>query len=113
MAQRHADCFWVLVEWSSSRTWIPCWNSRPFQAIPFGTAVPARPGMRRLGRTATGQEDSEAADACYQAPFAAHALLADLRIVSFPDFDTPIAHRDLPTVTDECTTHYQTEETRR
>lgn len=68
---------------------------------------------RQMDCDKNGDEDSDQVDGRYRMLFAAHGLPPDLRIVSFPDFDIPDAHRDVPTVTEDCMTRYQTEESRR
>ncbi len=87
-----------------------------------GTFLQSLTGLRRLhemgfgisvARQQAADEDCDAVDARYRALLAAHGLPGDLRIVSFPDFDVPHAHRDVPPVTEDCMTRFQTEETRR
>jgi molybdenum cofactor biosynthesis enzyme MoaA len=58
-------------------------------------------------------EDSDIVNQRYQGLFSDYGLPTDLRIVTFPDFDTPNSHRDVPAVTEDCMTRYQTEATRR
>lgn len=66
-----------------------------------------------LARQMTPDEDSAAIDAQYQALVQAAGFDGEIRIVAFPDFATPGAHLDVPDVTEDCMTRYQTEATRR
>jgi len=58
-------------------------------------------------------EDLDEIERRYRKLFAVQGLPTDLRIVAFPDFDVPDAHRSVPVVTENCMTRYQTEESRR
>lgn len=66
-----------------------------------------------IARQMEADEDAEAVEAGYRDLLRAHGLPADLRLVAFPDFDVPGAHPDVPEVTEDCMTRYQTEATRR
>jgi molybdenum cofactor biosynthesis enzyme MoaA len=87
-----------------------------------GNFINALRGMRRLhdmgftvsiARQMDANENTAAVDRDYRDLCKAHGLPDTLRIVSFPDFDTPGAERDVPTVTEDCMTRYQTDSTRR
>jgi MoaA/NifB/PqqE/SkfB family radical SAM enzyme len=58
-------------------------------------------------------EDAVITEAAYRKIFARDGLPDDLRIVAFPDFDLPGATPDVPVVTEDCMTRYQTEASRR
>ena len=58
-------------------------------------------------------EDGAAVAAAYAALFAANQLPATLSLVAFPDFALPGAHPQVPHITKNCMTAFQTEETRR
>lgn len=85
----------------------------------FDRAWQGLQGLHELGfgvsvaRQMDADEDSAAVDAQFRALFADHGLPADLRIVTFPDFGVPGEHREVPDVTEDCMTRYQTEATRR
>lgn len=85
----------------------------------FDKAWQGLQGLHELGfgvsvaRQMAADEDTAAVDRQFRALFADHRLPADLRIVTFPDFGTPGEHRQVPDVTEDCMTRYQTEETRR
>jgi molybdenum cofactor biosynthesis enzyme MoaA len=66
-----------------------------------------------IARQMQPDEDAAAVAAGYRMLLAYHGLPADLRIVSFPDYDVPGARPDVPDVTESCMTRTQTEETRR
>ncbi len=57
--------------------------------------------------------DESGVDREFRQLLAAEGLPADLRIVSFPDFGTPGELRQVPRITADCMTRYQTEATRR
>ncbi len=87
-----------------------------------GNFVKAFQGMRALhrmgfhvslARQMEADEDSASVDAHYRELLRTWDLPDDTRIVSFPDFDVPAAHPDVPDVTEDCMTRYQTENTRR
>ncbi len=59
-----------------------------------------------------GRDDSDV-DREFRQLLAAEGLPADLRIVSFPDFGTPGELRQVPRITEDCMTRFQTEATRR
>lgn len=86
-----------------------------------GSFVKAMEGMRllhRLGfevsvaRQMHSSENREQVEADYQRIFSEHDLPENLSIVAFPDFYPPGATVDVPAVTRDCMTRYQTEETR-
>jgi len=58
-------------------------------------------------------EDGDAIDTRYRTLFAGHDLPTGLRIVAFPDFGVPNSDRDMPAVTEDCMTRYQSAATRR
>ncbi|MDJ0928029.1 MAG: radical SAM protein [Gammaproteobacteria bacterium] len=66
-----------------------------------------------LARQMEPDEDSDAVDAEFQGILRDSGLPDDIRIVAFPDFDVPGATREVPDVTEDCMTRYQTEQTRR
>ena len=66
-----------------------------------------------VARQREPDENTEEVDEQFRALLREHDLPADLRIVSFPDFDIPGASRDVPEVTEDCMTRYQTEDSRR
>jgi len=85
----------------------------------FQQAFAGLRGLHGLGfpvsvaRQMEAGEDSTAVDERFRDLFEAQGLPRDLRIVSFPDFSTPGANPEVPDVTQDCMTRYQTEETRR
>ncbi len=66
-----------------------------------------------LARQMMPDEDSAAVDAQFQTLLQEAGFAGEIRIVAFPDFATPGAHPDVPVVTEDCMTRYQTEATRR
>jgi molybdenum cofactor biosynthesis enzyme MoaA len=66
-----------------------------------------------LARQMDPGEDAGAVEAAYRELLRKNDLPADLRIVAFPDFGVPGEQRDVPAITEDCMTRYQTEETRR
>jgi MoaA/NifB/PqqE/SkfB family radical SAM enzyme len=66
-----------------------------------------------VARQMTPDENTAEVDARYRDMLEAAGLPGELRIVAFPDFDIPGADRDVPDVTEDCMTRYQTEATRR
>lgn len=87
-----------------------------------GNFIKAFQGMRALhqlgfnvslARQMEADEDSESIDNRFRELLQNYELPKDTRIVSFPDFDIPEAHRVVPDVTADCMTRYQTENTRR
>jgi molybdenum cofactor biosynthesis enzyme MoaA len=58
-------------------------------------------------------EDPTAVAGQFRGVLAGHGLPADLRVVTFPDFGLPGETRDVPAITEDCMTRYQTETTRR
>jgi len=66
-----------------------------------------------VARRMDPEENSDAVDEGYRALFAEYGLPTDLRIVNFPDFEIPGSRPDVPDITEDCMTRYQTEETRR
>lgn len=66
-----------------------------------------------LARQMQGGEDSGRIDERYRELLRRYGLPADTRIVPFPDFGVPDSHPDVPDVTEDCMTRYQTEESRR
>ena len=65
-----------------------------------------------LARQMDADEDSAAVDQQFRSVLAEFGLPEALRIVAFPDFDIPDAQRDVPAVTEDCMTRFQTEQTR-
>jgi molybdenum cofactor biosynthesis enzyme MoaA len=57
-------------------------------------------------------EDAAAVAKAFAALFTAHGLPPATTLVGFPDFGTPGAHPQVPTVTEHCMTTYQSAETR-
>lgn len=66
-----------------------------------------------LARQMDADEDPRAVDEQFRSVMAEFGLPDDIRIVAFPDFDVPDAQRDVPAVTEDCMTRFQTEQTRR
>jgi len=85
----------------------------------FAKALEGLRALRRLGfavsvaRQMAADEDAAEVGDRYRALFRDCDLPEDLRLVAFPDFDVPGARREVPEVTEDCMTRYQTEETRR
>jgi MoaA/NifB/PqqE/SkfB family radical SAM enzyme len=77
---------------------------KELQALGFGVSV---------ARQMTADENADAVDQRFRQLFAGCGLPEDLRIVAFPDFGIPGEDRDVPAVTEDCMTRYQTEDTRR
>ncbi len=66
-----------------------------------------------LARQMRKDEDRDSVDAAYQALFAEWGLPVDTHIVAFPDFQVPHSEVDVPEITEDCMTRYQTEAQRR
>ena len=66
-----------------------------------------------LARQMQPDEDNDAVNAAFQNLLMANGLPGDIRVVAFPDFGIPGTVRDVPDVTEDCMTRYQTEATRR
>lgn len=85
----------------------------------FAKSLEAMTALLRMGfavsvaRQMNPDEDAAAVDARYRAMLAGADLPEDMRLVSFPDFDVPGAHRKVPEVTEDCMTRYHTENSRR
>ena len=58
-------------------------------------------------------ESAAAVAAAYAALLVEHGLPSTTKLVGFPDFLSPGAHPNVPTITEHCMTTYQSEETRR
>jgi sulfatase maturation enzyme AslB (radical SAM superfamily) len=65
-----------------------------------------------VARQMADGEDNAAAEADYRKLLSEHNIDADTRIVSFPDFGVPDSAPEVPAVTENCMTTYQTEATR-
>ncbi len=65
-----------------------------------------------LARQMVKGEDAEEVESRYRTLLAAHGLAPDVRIVSFPDFHVPGSIVDVPYITEDCMTRYQTEKSR-
>ncbi len=65
-----------------------------------------------LARQWAPDEDTSAVEAAYRDWFRHYGLPETLRLVAFPDFAPPGAHRDVPAITEHCMTTYQTADTR-
>ncbi|MEH6471781.1 MAG: radical SAM protein [Halopseudomonas sp.] len=66
-----------------------------------------------LARHMDQDEDHSAVDASYRQLLRQYDLPEDLNIVAFPDFAVPGSHPQVPQVTEQCMTTYQTEVSRR
>jgi len=66
-----------------------------------------------LARQMEPDEDTAAVDAAFQQLVQDAGHEGDIRIVAFPDFAVPDSNPDVPDVTEDCMTRYQTEDTRR
>lgn len=66
-----------------------------------------------VARQMDDAEVSEEVDDAYRKLFERHSLPFDTRIVAFPDFLTPGAHRSTPAITEACLTRYHSAESRR
>ena len=66
-----------------------------------------------LARQMQPGRDELEVDREFRQLLAAEGLPPDLRVVSFPDFGTPGEQRQVPRITEDCMTRYQTEATRR
>ncbi|MDH3977374.1 MAG: radical SAM protein [Gammaproteobacteria bacterium] len=65
-----------------------------------------------VARQMEADEDTEQVDQKFRVLFREYELPDNLKIIAFPDFDIPDSHRDVPAVTEDCMTRYQTEATR-
>jgi sulfatase maturation enzyme AslB (radical SAM superfamily) len=110
---RHPIAFRISIDWPE--------QDRHDAGRGAGNFIKAFKGMNELhrmgfnislARQSDPGEDSDAIDARFRGLLAEHGLPPDMRIVAFPDFDIPDAHRDVPAVTEHCMTTYQTAETR-
>lgn len=72
--------------------------------------------VRGFGVSVARQMDnaqmSDEVDRAYRKLFERHSLPHDTRIVAFPDFLTPGAHRSTPAITEACMTRYHSAESR-
>jgi uncharacterized Fe-S cluster-containing radical SAM superfamily protein len=66
-----------------------------------------------LARQMTADEDPAGTEGAFRRLFVEHGLPPGLRIVAFPDFGIPGEEREVPDVTADCMTRYQTDATRR
>lgn len=66
-----------------------------------------------LARQMEPGEDTAAVDDAFQQLVQQAGHVGEIRIVAFPDFAIPGSHPDVPDVTEDCMTRYQTEDTRR
>jgi len=87
-----------------------------------GSFAKALEGMRELhrmgfdvslARQMEADEITRAVERRYRDLLRHGGLPMDTRIVAFPDFGIPNSHPDVPAVTEDCMTRYQTEESRR
>jgi len=111
---RHPISFRISIDWPD--------EDRHDAGRGAGNFVKALQGMRALhrmgfhvslARQMEADEDSGAVDDRYRVLLRQYELPADTRIVAFPDFGTPNSHADVPNVTEDCMTRYQTETSRR
>jgi len=65
-----------------------------------------------IARQRTKDENSEKVDKIYRKYFKQVGLPKETRIISFPDFFTPGTIAEVPHITQQCMTQYQTEESR-
>ena len=65
-----------------------------------------------VARQAGADEDKTKVDEAYRQLFIEHGLEKDTTIVAFPDFLTPNATADVPEISENCMTQYQTAEQR-
>ena len=85
----------------------------------FDKALQGLKGLHELGfgvsvaRQMEADENTKKVEQEFSRLFASAGLPADLRLVSFPDFGLPGDAPDVPDVTEDCMTRYQTEDTRR
>lgn len=85
----------------------------------FDKALQGLKGLHELGfnvsvaRQMEADEDTNAVEAEFRALFASRGLPEDLRQVAFPDFGPPGDTPEVPDVTEDCMTRYQTEDSRR
>lgn len=66
-----------------------------------------------IARQMLPMENTAEIDAGYREIFAESGLPEETFIVVFPDFEKPNVHVDTPTITENCMTTYQTEESRK
>lgn len=66
-----------------------------------------------IARLMLPTENTAEIDAGYRRIFVENGLPEDTFIVVFPDFEKPNAHVETPTITENCMTTYQTEESRK
>jgi len=85
----------------------------------FIKAIKGLKTLHRMGfavsvaRQMATDEDAVGVDHHFRTLLQANGLPDDLRIVSFPDFYVPGSSPDVPEVTEDCMTRYQTEQSRR
>ena len=85
----------------------------------FDKAFQGIRALHRLGfnvsiaRQMETDEDSNEVDEKFRRLMRHYEVPDDCRIVAFPDFDVPDSNREVPDVTEDCMTRYQTETTRR
>jgi len=66
-----------------------------------------------VARQSLPGEKTEDIESEYQAMFRDHGVPDDLHIVAFPDFLTPHSHADVPEISENCMTSYQSEADRK
>jgi len=66
-----------------------------------------------VARQMEADENTAKAEGEYRQLFLEHGIDASTRIVSFPDFGTPNSRSDVPEITENCMTGFQTEESRK
>jgi molybdenum cofactor biosynthesis enzyme MoaA len=81
-----------------------------FQALQM---LRARGFRISIARQMEKTEDRASIDLAFRRLFRDFGLPEDLPIVAFPDFATPGSTRQVPDVTEDCMTRYQTESSRR
>jgi molybdenum cofactor biosynthesis enzyme MoaA len=65
-----------------------------------------------VARQMTQDENPAAVENQYRSILSAAGIQQDIRLVAFPDFDVPGSHPEVPRVTRNCMTRFQTEATR-
>ncbi|MGI9342411.1 MAG: radical SAM protein [Gammaproteobacteria bacterium] len=111
---RHPISFRISIDWPNEDRHDAGRGAGNFVKAWQGMSALHRMGFQvSLARQMEADEDSGAVDDQFRVLLRQYDLPADTRIVAFPDFGIPNSHADVPNVTEDCMTRYQTETSRR
>lgn len=110
---RHPINFRISIDWPDAER-----HDAGRGAGSFAKSLRSMAELQKLGFTVSlarqmePDEDTAAVDAAFQQLLRDAGCADDVRIVAFPDFDTPGQQRAVPDVTEDCMTRYQDESSR-